>query len=57
MNRTLSLAVATVLLAAFPAFLALPALVPGIDSLVGLLAGIASLYLGLQLWCGEPADA
>ena len=56
-NRTLSLALALVLLAATPLFLSLPALVPGIDGLFPFLAGVASFYLGLQLYCGELSEA
>lgn len=47
---------AAVLLAATPALLTLPALLPGIDPIVPFLAAVASFYLGLQFSWGDLAD-
>jgi hypothetical protein len=55
--RAVSLALGLVLLIATPVFLSLPALLPGIDGLAAFLAGVASFYLGLQLYRGELSEA
>ena len=55
-HRTLTLLSGTLLLTATPFLLSLPALVPGADGIVPFLAGVASLYLGLQFYCGELSD-
>jgi hypothetical protein len=56
-ERPLTLILALILLAATPLILSLPAILPGIDGLIAFLAGVASFYIGLQLYCGELADA
>jgi hypothetical protein len=56
-SRSLTLVLALVLLAATPFILSLPALLTGIDGLYGFLGGVASFYLGLQLYCGELSAA
>jgi hypothetical protein len=55
-NRPLTLIVAIILLAATPLILSLPVLAPDIDGLFPFLAGVASFYLGLQLYCGELSN-
>lgn len=55
-NRQRNLALATILLAATPLLLSLPAVLPGIDTIVPFLAGVTSLYLGMHLWWGDLAD-
>ncbi len=56
MNRLRNLIAATILLAAAPFCLSLPAIVPGVDALVPFLGGVACLYLGLQFYCGDLAE-